>query len=87
MERVVVTKWSLFFVVCCNIFLFPEAVRSFFSFSCCGFLVCSFSCCSAIGPIDVVYTWVNGSDPELLRTLQDYKLLLLKKLREATYVS
>jgi UDP-N-acetylglucosamine-lysosomal-enzyme len=27
-------------------------------------------------PIDVVYTWVNGSDPILLQQLQQYRLQL-----------
>ncbi|XP_064599893.1 N-acetylglucosamine-1-phosphotransferase subunits alpha/beta-like [Liolophura sinensis] len=31
-------------------------------------------------PIDVVYTWVNGSDPELLMNLKRYKLELEKEL-------
>ncbi|XP_065174532.1 N-acetylglucosamine-1-phosphotransferase subunits alpha/beta-like isoform X2 [Sycon ciliatum] len=35
---------------------------------------------SEIGPIDVVYTWVNGSDPVLLKSLHHHKLLLKKKL-------
>jgi hypothetical protein len=26
-----------------------------------------------LGPIDVVYTWVNGSDPVLAKELQDFE--------------
>ena len=24
-------------------------------------------------PVDIVYTWVNGSDPDFLRQLQEFK--------------
>ena len=36
-------------------------------------------------PIDVVYTWVNGSDPLLMRTLAEFKhsLEVKKNLTEA----
>jgi len=40
--------------------------------------------CSPV-PIDVVYTWVNGSDPQLMRVLAEFKhsLEVKKNLTEA----
>lgn len=32
----------------------------------------NYSLCPEL-PIDIVYTWVNGSDPELLEALRDLK--------------
>ncbi|XP_075250719.1 N-acetylglucosamine-1-phosphotransferase subunits alpha/beta-like isoform X2 [Convolutriloba macropyga] len=43
---------------------------------------------SPILPIDVVYTWVNGSDPDLMIQLRDAKQTLIKKgLLSETHVS
>lgn len=33
-------------------------------------------------PIDVVYTWVNGTDPKLIRELRQYKMQLERELNE-----
>ena len=30
-------------------------------------------CVEASEPIDAVYTWVNGSDPKFLKSLQKYR--------------
>ena len=33
-------------------------------------------------PIDVVYTWVNGSDPKLIRELAKVKRQMQKEIHE-----
>ena len=37
-------------------------------------------------PIDVVYTWVNGSDPKLLAELRREKMLMEQQLNETRFV-
>lgn len=36
-------------------------------------------------PIDIVYTWVNGSDPELIKNITHYKGLLEKQYNASSY--
>lgn len=38
-------------------------------------------------PIDVVYTWVNGSDPELVKQLRDQRDLMEEEQRALRYLN